>query len=227
MIQGSDWNPKQARMRKLIRKADGFDEAMQICMDLHASVHFGIVSNRRMLTYADLICDGLVDDDYRQHPLKNSYTIAWNIWHMTRIEDLTMNLLVRETEQVFNADWQKQINTHVSDTGNAMTKEEMVTFSEPLNIEALLAYRNAVCTQTRAILQTLSASDMKQPVSASGTERVLSEGGVTEHPDLIWLQDFWGKKDIAGILLLPITRHQSVHWNDAAKIKASLMKIRK
>lgn len=214
-------------MRQLIRTADGFDEAMQICMDLHASVHFSDVSNTQQPTYADLICAGLVDEDYKQRPLKNSYTIAWNIWHMTRIEDLTMNLLVRETEQVFNADWQKQINTPISDTGNAMNKEEMVTFSKPLDIDALLAYRNAVGLQTRAILKTLSESDMRLPVSTNGTERVLSEGGVTEHPDSIWLQEFWGNKDIAGILLLPITRHQCVHWNDAAKIKASLLKSRR
>jgi hypothetical protein len=47
--------------------------------------------------------------------------------------------------------------------------------------------------------------------------------GVTEHKDSVWLLDFWGKKTVAGILLMPITRHQIVHLNDCIKLKERLM----
>ncbi|EQE04021.1 hypothetical protein [Clostridioides difficile] len=37
--------------------------------------------------------------------------------------------------------------------------------------------------------------------------------------DSIWLLDFWGNKDIAGILLMPPTRHVILHLNDCCKWK--------
>jgi hypothetical protein len=49
--------------------------------------------------------------------------------------------------------------------------------------------------------------------------RILDEGGVTGHKDSLWLLDFWGKKTVAGILLMPITRHQILHLNDSMKLK--------
>ena len=50
-------------------------------------------------------------------------------------------------------------------------------------------------------------------------EKILCEGGVTQQGNSIWLLDFWGKKDIAGILLMPPTRHVMLHLNDCCKWK--------
>jgi hypothetical protein len=34
-----------------------------------------------------------------------------------------------------------------------------------------------------------------------------------------WLLDFWGKKNILGLIMIPITRHQTLHLNDCFNIK--------
>ncbi len=60
---------------------------------------------------------------------------------------------------------------------------------------------------------------MKKRFRKGSLSRIFEEGGVLDHPDSIWLIDFWGKKDVAGIILMPITRHQLVHLNDCVKIK--------
>jgi hypothetical protein len=50
-------------------------------------------------------------------------------------------------------------------------------------------------------------------------QRILDEGGVLNVEGANWLIDFWGKKNVAGILLMPITRHQMVHMNESMRLK--------
>jgi hypothetical protein len=56
-------------------------------------------------------------------------------------------------------------------------------------------------------------------MNPESVRRILAEGGVTGHKDSVWLLDFWGKKTVAGILLMPVTRHQILHLNDSMKLK--------
>ena len=134
------------------------------------------------------------------------------------IEDITSSIFINNDNQIFNIEWQKKLGTAVSDTGNAMTAQEIIEFSKDMNLQELMNYRNAVGRKTRNIIENLYASDMKRKFSDKQTQRVLNEGGVTEHPDSIWLKDFWGKKTVAGIFLMPTTRHQIVHINDCRNI---------
>ncbi len=50
----------------------------------------------------------------------------------------------------------------------------------------------------------------------------VKEGGVLEHPESSRLLEFWGKKDVAGIILMPITCHQIVHLSDCIKLKQKI-----
>ncbi|MDD3244412.1 MAG: hypothetical protein PHD32_11955 [Eubacteriales bacterium] len=104
-----------------------------------------------------------------------------------------------------------------ADTGNAWSDEEILSFSAQVDPQALLAYRDAVGRRTREITQAFTPADMKRKILPEDTARIQSEGGVTAHPDSIWLLDFWGKKDVAGLLLMPATRHQTLHLNDCVK----------
>lgn len=50
-------------------------------------------------------------------------------------------------------------------------------------------------------------------------QRILDEGAVRNVEAANWLIDFWGKKNVAGILLMPITRHHVVHINESMSAK--------
>ncbi|MCT4593050.1 MAG: DinB family protein [Anaeromicrobium sp.] len=218
----SEWNLKQKRLKETIRKFEKFDEAKKLFLSMHGSVHFAKVSNLNELTIIDRLMTGLQKRDYAIMPTDKDVTIAWNIWHITRIEDLTINILVDQSEQVLNSDWLKRLNIDITDTGNAMTDDEIMNFSKSINIEELLRYRVAVGIQTQKILSCLKFEDTKHKIEKKDTEKILNEGGVLSHPDSIWLLDYWGKKDIAGIILMPITRHQIMHLNDCFKLKQSI-----
>lgn len=55
-------------------------------------------------------------------------------------------------------------------------------------------------------------------MDASRLARVLAEGAVTESAREI--VDYWGNRDIAGLLLMPATRHNFLHLNECLRLKA-------
>lgn len=219
-----DWNPKQKRLKEIIRKFDHFDEAKSLYLELHGMVHFPEVTSMKYSSIIDNVWNGLEEKDYCIMPTEKDETIAWNIWHITRIEDITINLLVNNSNQILNKEWLHKLNVQVTDTGNAMTDDEIISLSMNLNIRELQNYRNAVGKQTHNILQSLTKTDMKRKIEKWSLNKVLNEGGVLEHPNSIWLLDFWAKKDVAGIILMPITRHQIVHLNNCIKLKNVIRK---
>ncbi|GHV41364.1 hypothetical protein FACS189490_08110 [Clostridia bacterium] len=217
-----DWNPKQAALKEAITKSGRFDEAIRLCLELHGSVHSSLVSRSDSPTFFDEIWRGLTRKAFETMPTTKDVTIAWNIWHITRIEDITANILIADGAQVLDDEWLHRLGVTVRDTGNAMTDEEILELSHSIDMSALRAYSDAVGIRTREIIGALAAVDLKRKMKPESVKRILEEGGVTEHKDSIWLLDFWGGKTVAGILLMPITRHQIMHMNDCTKLKSRI-----
>ncbi len=215
-----DWNPIQARLRELIKKKESFEEMREQLLQMHSMVHCREVYGRTEQTYMDELWEGLSDKAFRTMPTIKDDTVAWNIWHITRIEDLTANYLIAGCEQVLEESWHKLLNTMVTDTGNAMTDEEILAFSNEVDKDALYQYRNEVGRRVKGILEGLQFDDLKQKVPQKGIRRIAEAGGVSSRPEAVWLLDFWGRKNVAGILLMPITRHQVVHINDSRRLKS-------
>lgn len=207
----------------VIRKADRVEEARQKFFDLHGRLHRSAVSGGDR-NEVDLLLDDLLPEEYRIMPTLKDETIAWVLWHVARIEDLTMNFLVAGGDQIFDKTWQERMNASITDTGNALTDDEILELSARMDLGSLLAYRDAVGTRSREIVGTLSAGSMKRSVSSRGIEAIRQAGGVTAQEESVWLLEYWGKKDVAGILLMPPTRHLIMHFNDCCKWKQQMRK---
>lgn len=223
---GSDWNPLQAKLKEVILKKDYFYEMQQQLLQMNSLLHSHSVYEAENITYMDEIWNNLSDRAFRTMPTVKDDTVAWNIWHITRIEDLTANYLIANQEQVLNDGWLGKLQIEVKDTGNAMSDPEILDFSTRIQKDALYEYRNAVGQRTKEIIHNLKPEDIKRKVSEGGLKRIAEVGGVTSHPDSLWLLDFWGRKTIAGIIQMPITRHQIVHLNDCRRLKQVCDKIR-
>ena len=216
---GAQWNPLQARLRDLMTNGSDFIAAKALLLHMHAMLHTREVSGQSEPTLMDEVWKDLSDTAFSAIPNADDVTVAWNIWHITRIEDLTANLLIANESQVLDETWLNKLHTGVTDTGNAMTDAEILSLSRETDPQALQEYRNAVGRRTRVILENLAEKDLKRKFTRDQVNRILLEGGVTEHPDSKWLLAFWGRKNVAGILLMPITRHQMGHLNDCLKLK--------
>ena len=218
---GRDWNPKQAKLKTLLSASDAFPEAIAVCLELHALVHAG---SSEVPTFFDEVVSGLTREVFAAMPTPEDNTIAWDIWHITRIEDLVAGILIANGPQTLDAKWLSRMGVSVRDTGNAMTDEEILALSGTIDMSALFLYRVAVGRRTRKILRGLAPTELKRKPLKESLARILKEGGVTQHPDSVWLLDFWGKKNVAGLLTMPITRHQAVHLNDCVNLKRKLPK---
>lgn len=205
-------------LNQIIRKKDHIEQAKTLFLELHAKLNPSEVSATEA-NEVDALLDGLTREEYAIMPTSKDETVAWVFWHLARIEDLTMNLLVAQKQQVFNDRWKERLNVFIADTGNALSDDEIMDLSKKVNIQELLQYHNDVAKRTREIVKGLKAEDMKRKVCPADLERILNEGGVTKQEESVWLLDFWGKKDVAGILLMPPTRHTMLHLNDCCKWK--------
>ncbi|MBH1939831.1 DinB family protein [Mobilitalea sibirica] len=214
-----DWNPLQKKLKETILKKERFNEVKELLYQMHSIVHASEVYQRNTINFMDEIWQDLSDKAFRTMPSIKDDTVAWHVWHISRIEDLTSNCLIKNQSQVLNENWLKRLNIKVTDTGNAMTDDEIISLSCEINREALFEYRNAVGIRTKSIIDALQPEDMKRKVTKDGLNRILEEGGVTNHPVSAGLLDFWGKKNVAGIFFMPITRHQIVHLSDCRRLK--------
>lgn len=223
MEELKQWNSKQKQLREWIGHEETFTQAKELFIEMHRLCHFKN-SSQEPNTLMDDLWEGLKPEDFAMMPTVKDCTIAWNIWHLTRIEDLTANLLMNQADQIYNPNWAVRLNTSVTDTGNAMSDEEICSLSHELDMKALKEYRIAVGQQTQKILRLLSWQDLKRTFSEKQKNRIITEKGVLSHPDSIWLADFWGKKNVAGIILMPLTRHQAVHLHDSFLLKEKIYK---
>jgi hypothetical protein len=207
-------NPSIKMLRSIIKDPSRFHQTKQLLLKLHE--------------LADDECFSMTCDhgEHMIMPTPQDATIAWNFWHITRIEDMVVSRLIYHREEVFEK-WQEKLNVLYRDTGNAMTDEEIIDLSKQLNFDQLMEYRKAVNAQTKEMIQLLKYSDLFVKVKKEDIQMLLMTGSVSQHPDAIWLLDFWGKKDVSGLLLMPILRHPFVHLFDNLKLMEKIKKMPK
>jgi hypothetical protein len=218
------WNEQQKKLRSLLSDPAQHRLAIDLFLKQHAAVHSAAMSNiKTSYSFADDVISGLSEEQIRNTPPKMDHSIAWILWHLARIEDVAMNMLVAGDEQEYvTGNWSARLKSSVHHTGNAMPKEDSVELGRVIDIEALKHYRIAVGRKTEAIVNALTVDDRKQRVAKSRLERVLREGAVLEKA--MGLIEYWSKRNIAGLLLMPPTRHCFVHLNEAARIRRKLLK---
>ncbi|MCP5094275.1 MAG: DinB family protein [Chloroflexi bacterium] len=211
-------NKQQTALRDVMTSYDQHEEAINLFLSHHAMLHSAQVADFAHWSYEDAILDGLDEAQIRRIPKNCEHSIAWLLWHMARIEDVTMNILVAGTPQLLlQDDWLTQMNITMRDTGNEIADAEVLQFSQTVEIEALRAYRVAVGKQTQAMVQTLQPSDLKRKVDSDRLQTLRIEEAVIE--EAAGLLNYWGKRNVAGLLLMPATRHNIVHLNEAYRLK--------
>jgi hypothetical protein len=217
------WNDQQKSLRQALNNPVNHLQAIELFLSQHAMVHAVEMSDLGSWSFADEVWHGLTEEDIRQIPSDGEHSIAWIYWHMTRIEDVTMNMLISGTPQLLDQDdWLIRLGLAYRDTGNAMDHIQIATLSVEINITALHAYRITVGRKTREIVNHIQPNEFNIMVDASRLKLVLEEGAVVDGAR--GLLDYWGSLTIAGLLLMPPTRHNFIHLNEARRVKQTLLR---
>jgi uncharacterized protein YidB (DUF937 family) len=218
------WNEQQRRLRPMLLSSGSFEPARKLFLSQHAMLHSARMTGANSWSYEDAIFDEMNEAQIRCIPQEDAHSAAWLLWHMARIEDVTMNLLVAGTPQtLYQAGWLAQMNVTIQDTGNAMDEVSIADLSSTIEIDALRAYRLAVGRRTREIVQQLSPEALPEKVDKDSLDRIMAEGAVAEASR--GLLDYWGRRTKAGLLLMPATRHNFIHLNEALRLKEKLQSM--
>jgi hypothetical protein len=214
-----DFSARQKKWAMLIAKKETFSEGKSLLLKNHSLLHDKKVYKTEADTIYDIIWKDLKTETCKVIP-KNGVSILWAIWHTTRIEDLISNLIIGNKETIFNEEMQSQLNIKITDVGNSMTTAEIELLNNSINVKALKDYRVKVGKSTKKILESLEHSDLKTKVKPLQLEKIMQAGGVVNDADSIWLLDYWGSKDILGLLKVPITSHHTTyHFGPCFTIK--------
>ena len=213
------WSSQQKELRAALDKPEELKKGLQLFLQQHAMVHAAAMSQSGLFSFEDEVLQAVSEEVFRRIPANQEHSIAWALFHIARIEDVTMNRLVAGTPQVFEQDnWQKKLNVNIIHTANAMSLEEISQLSQSVEFQALLDYRRAVGCRTREIVTKLKAEDIKRKVEPARIDKLMEEGIVLQEARSI--ADYWSKRTTAGLLLMPPTRHNFVHLNEIANLKA-------
>ena len=214
------WNDNHQLLTRLLAKGDR-EAAIPLFLDQHAMVHSARVTKSGLWSFEDELLAGLSEAQIRQVPPGGEHSIVWILFHLARIEDITMNLLVAGTSQLFTQDdWTGRLNVPILHSANGMDERGVAELSARIDVKGLRGYRAAVARRTRQIVPRLRAEDFKRKVDPARIEMVLQEGALA--PEAMEIAGYWGKKTIAGLLLMPPTRHCILHLNEGMRIRKKL-----
>ncbi|MCG0067794.1 MULTISPECIES: mycothiol transferase [Streptomyces] len=109
--------------------------------------------------------DGLGPDDLHHRPSPDTNTIAWLVWHLTRVQDDHVADAF-DLDQVWLAqDWQKRFGLdlprHDTGYGHSSAKVAKVRVA---SADLLTGYYDAVHEQTLGALRSLAAKDLERVV---------------------------------------------------------------
>lgn len=218
MTNQRQWNKKQKEFRRCLLSYIEHEKAIELFRIQHGVLHSASVDGSLDWSFEDELFTDLTDEQFRRIPANCEHSIAWTLWHIARIEDVTMNMLVAGTSQLYvNEGWFDRMDIGATDTGNSMTEGAVRELSEAIDLDELRSYRAAVGHRTREIVSDLSIEDLQTKVKPLRLQEVMDVGVVVE--EARGLIEYWGKRDIAGLLLMPATRHNFVHLNEAERLK--------
>lgn len=216
------WNEGQQKLQRALKEND-HPKVIELFLIQHARVHSAKVSKAKVWSFEDEVLNDLTEEQFRCISPGGEHSIAWIIFHLARCEDVTMNLLVAGTPQVFIKDgWHKKMNATIIHSGNSMDDREMAAFSAQVDIAALRAYRQSVGRRTRTIVKKLKPEQFKQKVDPARAQRIMDEEALL--PEAVAILNYWSTRTIAGLLLMPPTRHNFLHLNEASRIKQKLQR---
>ena len=209
------WAELNKTMQTQIKKKDTYEAGINTLFDLRNQLMETLISFNEQLSREDFDAIPFINvDGY------HSKTIAYSIWHISRIEDIVAHTLISENEQVFfSGNYQERINSPIITTGNELVKEQIADFSKRLNLKELYSYIFEVKDSTEKIINSLSYDKLKNKISEERKEQLKLLNVVSNDENAIWLIDYWCGKDIRGLIQMPFSRHWIMHIEASLRIK--------
>jgi uncharacterized damage-inducible protein DinB len=109
--------------------------------------------------------DGLDPEQLRYRPAERANTIAWLVWHLTRVQDSHIAELLGAEQVYITGDWAPRfgLKPSPSDTGYGYSAAQVARVA-PASWQVLTGYYDAVHERTAGFLDGLTAEDLNRVV---------------------------------------------------------------
>jgi hypothetical protein len=146
--------------------------------------------------YLDGVWETASEDLMRDRPHPRVNSMAWNLWHLTRVEDVGLNRFVVDRPQVLDdGQWMHRLNVPWRHQGTGMTFPEVDDLNQRINLTALRDYSRAVQNRTREVVQQLTLNDLAAIVPLERVQAIVNDEGLahSQAADLIQTYLGWNK----------------------------------
>ncbi len=127
----------------------------------------------------------------RPHPRTNS--IAWNLWHIARVEDAGLNRFVADRPQVLDeGSWMERMNLPWRHHGTEMTFAEVDELNQRVDCSALHDYWLAVQARTRLILSMLELHEMDAAMEEGRLRQIMLDEGLAHSNPEGFIKNYLG-----------------------------------
>ncbi len=127
----------------------------------------------------------------RPHPRVNS--IAWNLWHLARVEDAGLNRFVVDRPQVLDdGPWLERMKLPWRHLGGEMTFAEVDELNQRIELAALHDYTQAVQARTREIVTQIALVDLDATMTADHLQLILVDEGLAHSQAAGFLANYLG-----------------------------------
>ena len=187
-------------------------------LEQHAAVHSAAVGGNKA-SAAERTFGGLSDEQMRVRPREDLNSLAWLLWHISRAEDIFVNMVLAGREQVFEDGWAKRLGVSRRDFGIGMTSAEVTDLTRTIDVGATREYRDTVGRRTREIVGGFTASDWQGATTTEANERAAAAGAFGTRAEMV-VKAFSGRPRtglLSGIALF----HPSGHMGEANTVRTA------
>jgi hypothetical protein len=112
--------------------------------------------------YLTKALDGLTQEEAAWSPAKTSNSIAFILWHVTRVEDFFVIRVIQRGVELYEAEgWREKLGTPAKDTGFDYTLEQLRAWPVP-KLEIIRGYSESVRKKTLALLNSISPERLSE-----------------------------------------------------------------
>ena len=158
----------------------------------------------------------------RQRPHSKVNSIAWNLWHMARVEDAGLNRFVVDRPQVLDENaWMERMQIPWRHHGTEMSLTEVDTLSQKIDLAALHAYSLAVQARTREIVSTLTLSGLEARMEEDHLRKIIINEGLAHSNAEGFIRNYLGWSKSKCLLTFGLT-HSFQHIGEIETIASVL-----
>ncbi len=103
--------------------------------------------------------DGLSEDELRWRPTLHANSIDWMVWHMARVEDNLVNVVLQNYDPIWELDgWGERLGISYAGAGAGMTMNEIRDLGH-IDIAEVMEYYGSIRTETSDYFEHVMRAD--------------------------------------------------------------------